>query len=150
MLVVFDIDGTLANIEHRIHHVRTKPKNWKKFREEIKNDKPYPEMRNLLMKLRAADCTILYCTGRSNEERQETTQWLSDHIYDFDLLQDHSRLYMRPDKDYRQDDIIKVELLQEIVKDHGVPDLWFDDRSRVVDAIRGQGIRVLQVAPGDF
>lgn len=30
-LICFDIDGTLANIEHRLDCVRTKPKNWKAF-----------------------------------------------------------------------------------------------------------------------
>lgn len=39
MLVVFDIDGTLANIEHRLDYVRSKPKNWKAFDAGIPNDK---------------------------------------------------------------------------------------------------------------
>jgi hypothetical protein len=39
MLIVFDIDGTLANIEHRLHHVRSKPKNWPAFDAGIPNDK---------------------------------------------------------------------------------------------------------------
>ena len=30
-VIVFDIDGTLANIEHRRAFVATKPKNWKAF-----------------------------------------------------------------------------------------------------------------------
>jgi hypothetical protein len=28
MDVIFDIDGTLADPEHRRHYVRVKPKNW--------------------------------------------------------------------------------------------------------------------------
>jgi predicted ATPase len=61
-----------------------------------------------------------------------------------------TKLYMRPAKDHRSDDIIKVELLQQIRSEFGNPHLWFDDRSRVVNAIRAEGVRVLQVAPGDF
>ena len=57
---------------------------------------------------------------------------------------------MRAEKDNRKDSIVKVELLQQIRKDYGEPFLWFDDRSQVVNAIRAQGVRVLQVAPGDF
>jgi hypothetical protein len=41
-------------------------------------------------------------------------------------------------------------LLEEIRKDFGEPWLWFDDRNRVVDAIRAQGVRVMQVCEGDF
>jgi hypothetical protein len=57
---------------------------------------------------------------------------------------------MRAEKDYRKDSIVKVELLEQIRKDFANPWLWVDDRQQVVDAIRGEGIRVLQVAPGDF
>lgn len=31
MDIIFDIDGTLADIAHRRHHVETKPKNWSAF-----------------------------------------------------------------------------------------------------------------------
>jgi hypothetical protein len=57
---------------------------------------------------------------------------------------------MRSIGDFRKDSIVKVELLQQIIYDYGKPYLWFDDRQQVVDAIRAEGVRVLQVAPGDF
>jgi hypothetical protein len=57
---------------------------------------------------------------------------------------------MRAEKDNRKDSIVKVEFLHDITRDWGWPYLWVDDRQQVVDAIREQGVRVLQVAPGDF
>ncbi len=60
------------------------------------------------------------------------------------------KLFMRSEKDYRADNIVKVELLAQIREQFGEPYLWFDDRKQVVDAIRAEGVRVLQVAPGDF
>ena len=30
-IAIFDIDGTLADISQREHHVRKQPKNWKAF-----------------------------------------------------------------------------------------------------------------------
>ena len=66
----------------------------------------------------------------------------------FDVVFD--ALYMRQQGDYRQDSIVKVELLQQIRDKYGNPYLWFDDRQQVVDAIRAAGVKVLQVAPGDF
>jgi len=59
-------------------------------------------------------------------------------------------MWMRGEKDYRSDAIVKVELLDDIKGNYGAPFLWFDDRQQVVDAIRAQGIRVMQVAPGNF
>jgi hypothetical protein len=41
-------------------------------------------------------------------------------------------------------------LLDQIRSDYGDPWLWFDDRNQVVDAIRACGVRVLQVAEGNF
>ena len=43
-VIVFDIDGTLANIEHRRSFVATKPKNWKAFNAGIVNDTPHEDL----------------------------------------------------------------------------------------------------------
>ena len=43
-VIVFDIDGTLANIEHRRAFVATKPKNWKAFNAGIVNDTPHEDI----------------------------------------------------------------------------------------------------------
>ncbi len=37
--VIFDIDGTLADVSERIHHVRKKPKNWDAFFKGMAQDK---------------------------------------------------------------------------------------------------------------
>src|SRR3954465_46256 len=40
-LVLVDMDGTLADVSHRLHHVRGgKRKNWKRFFEEMVSDRP--------------------------------------------------------------------------------------------------------------
>lgn len=31
MFIVFDLDGTLADCEHRIHHITKEPKDWRAF-----------------------------------------------------------------------------------------------------------------------
>jgi hypothetical protein len=143
-VIVFDIDGTLANIEHRRAFVATKPKNWKAFNAGIVNDTPHEDIVHLSTMLVAAGNTLLLCSGRSEDQRRETVVQMTN----FGVL--YSKLYMRPAKDHRPDDIIKVELLQQIRAEFGNPFLWFDDRTRVVNAIRAEGVRVLQVAPGDF
>ena len=143
-VIVFDIDGTLANIEHRRSFVATKPKNWKAFTAGIVNDTPHEDIVTLSSMFVACGNTLLLCSGRGEEQRDVTV----DQMNEFGVL--YSKLYMRPAKDHRPDDIIKVELLQQIREEFGNPWLWFDDRTRVVNAIRAEGVRVLQVAPGDF
>lgn len=143
-VIVFDIDGTLANIEHRRQYVATKPKNWKAFNAGIVNDTPHEDIVWLSRRLFAHNTTVILCSGRGEEQREVTEKQMKDFGVTFD------KLFMRPAGDYRQDSIVKVELLQQIRSEFGNPFLWFDDRTQVVNAIRAEGVRVLQVAPGDF
>jgi phosphoglycolate phosphatase-like HAD superfamily hydrolase len=43
-IVIFDIDGTLADVSERIHHVRKKPKNWNAFSQGMAQDKAIHSM----------------------------------------------------------------------------------------------------------
>ena len=143
-LAVFDLDGTLSNCEHRRHYVMTKPKNWPAFNRKMHLDTPYQDIILMSQILQQAGFMNVMATGRGAENREVTTKWLVEHQVPF------SKLYMRPEKDSRSDDIVKVEILNQIIDEYGKPVYWFDDRQQVVDAIRNQGIRVLQVAAGNF
>ena len=143
-VIVFDIDGTLANIEHRRAFVATKPKNWKAFNAGIPNDTPHSDIVWLAQEFMDYGHIIILCSGRGEEQREATERQMDAFRVSY------HKLFMRPAKDHRPDDVIKVELLQQIRDEYGNPFLWFDDRSRVVNAIRAEGVRVLQVAPGDF
>lgn len=143
-VIVFDIDGTLANIEHRRSFVASKPKNFKAFNAAIPQDTPHEEITFLAKTFAEQGNTVLLCSGRGEESREVTVKQMEDFGVKF------TKLFMRQHKDFRADNIVKVELLADIRKEFGEPFLWFDDRKQVVDAIRAEGVRVLQVAPGDF
>ena len=143
-IIVFDIDGTLANIEHRRGFVASKPKNFKAFNAAIPLDTPHEEIVFLAQTFAEQGHTVLLCSGRGEGERDVTVKQMNDFGVDF------LKLFMRKAGDYRKDSIVKVELLQQIREQFGEPFLWFDDRQQVVDAIRAEGIKVCQVAPGDF
>lgn len=143
-VIVFDIDGTLANIEHRRGFVASKPKNFKAFNAAIPQDTPHEEIVFLAKTFADQGHTVLLCSGRGEESRDITIDQMGNFGVRFD------KLFMRKEGDYRADNIVKVELLADIRKQFGEPYLWFDDRKQVVDAIRAEGVRVLQVAPGDF
>jgi hypothetical protein len=57
---------------------------------------------------------------------------------------------MRDDNDRRADDIVKRELLGRMRADRFNPQLAIDDRRRVVDMWRSEGLVCAQVAEGNF
>ena len=143
-VVVCDIDGTLADIQHRRHWVATKPKNWAAFNAGMTQDTVHADIVAMLDVFADRGYQIILCSGRGDETRAVTEKWLSDNDIPYQTL------FMRRAGDYRQDSIVKVELLAQIRQWHGEPWIWIDDRDQVVRAIRAQGVRVLQVAEGDF
>jgi hydroxymethylpyrimidine pyrophosphatase-like HAD family hydrolase len=146
MLICFDIDGTLANIEHRLDYVRSKPKNWKAFDAGIPNDKVNEPVASVMRSLRySSGNDIVLASGRNERSRQATEDWLRvNNLYMYD------KLYMRKADDFRSDDTVKQEMLYEIIADYGrKPDMVFDDRPRVVRMWRNNGIFVFNVYQGD-
>jgi hydroxymethylpyrimidine pyrophosphatase-like HAD family hydrolase len=147
MLIVFDIDGTLANIEHRLHHVRSKPKNWAAFDAGIPNDKVNLPVAEAFHSLRDAGHDIVFASGRNERSRDATVDWLDRKNF---WCVDSSKLYMRKADDFRSDDIVKREMLDQIITDFGKkPDMVFDDRPRVVRMWRDAGIFVFNVYQGE-
>ena len=146
MLVVFDIDGTLANIEHRLDYVRSKPKNWKAFDAGIPNDKVNRFVAEAFHSLKAAGNEIIFASGRNERSRDATMKWLQDNRF----WNYTAKLYMRKADDFRSDDIVKREILDDIIADYGrKPDMVFDDRPRVVRMWREEGIFVFNVYKGE-
>ena len=143
MIIVFDIDGTVADVAHRLHWIETKPKNWPAFYGGIPHDPEIEPLANLAREL-AKEHTLVYCTGRDEKYRASTKAWLAEHGMT------HQGLYMRPDHDHRIDSEVKHDLVQRIWSEHGRPDLVFEDRQRNVDMFRSLGLICLQVAKGDY
>lgn len=139
---IFDIDGTLADCSHRLHHIQKTPKDWTAFFAACSDDKPIPHVIELAKAL-GENNEIVFVSGRSDECRSETEGWLDKYVF-------ASLLYMRKAGDYRDDSIIKIELLAQIRADGFEPIMAFDDRMRVVAAWRHAGIPCAQVAEGDF
>ena len=145
MLVVFDIDGTLANIEHRLDYVRSKPKNWAAFDAGIPNDKVNEPVAAVFHQMVDAGHAVILASGRNERSRAATEQWFVANG-----LRGWQKLYMRKADDFRSDDIVKQEILDQIVRDFGKkPDMVFDDRPRVVRMWREAGIFVFNVYQGE-
>jgi phosphoglycolate phosphatase-like HAD superfamily hydrolase len=138
MFVVFDLDGTLANLDHRLHLSITK--DWRGFFAAVGNDKPIVHAILVAQAMWQAGHRVEIWSGRSDECRAETERWLALALVPYDAL------LMRTAGDVRPDDVIK----QEFLRGGGQPDLIFDDRDRVVAMWRSLGIPCFQVAKGDF
>ena len=141
---VFDVDGTLSDPTHRKHWISSAPKNWAAWNAAMAEDSYHADIIQFVRIAKAHGMAVVICTGREETEREVTEKWLWEGIIDY------AKLYMRKKKDYRGDDVIKRELLAEIRADGYEPVLVFDDRDRVVAMWRSEGIRCLQVAPGNF
>jgi phosphoglycolate phosphatase-like HAD superfamily hydrolase len=156
---IFDIDGTLADCSHRLHHIMKRPKDWPAFFAACTDDKPIPHMIRLAGSMLNCfhETSIIFVSGRSDECRTATAKWLSTYLPIYinwreDDLEDTGayKLYMRKAGDRRDDDVVKMELLAQVRTDGFEPIMVFEDRSRVVKAWRAAGVPCAQVADGDF
>jgi phosphoglycolate phosphatase-like HAD superfamily hydrolase len=48
-IVIFDLDGTLMNIEHRMHFIKETPKDYHAFYKACSGDTPIPQVVTMFM-----------------------------------------------------------------------------------------------------
>jgi len=141
-IVIFDIDGTLADVSHRRHHVEKKPKDWDAFFRGMSQDKAIHAIVRLCNILYASGLNVLLCSGRSEEHRSETVQWLAENGVKY------HELILRRDGDRRSDVVVKREMLTGL--DRSKILFVVEDRNGVVEMWRSEGLVCLQCAPGEF
>ena len=150
--VICDIDGTIANNDHRsgfvdrvvLAEVGNKP-DWIKYNSLMAGDMPKLKIIQVFRMLTVVQgLKGVLLTGREDVYRDVTLTWLEEHSVE------HDALYMRAAKDYRPDNIIKKELLAQAMADGFEPWLFLDDSNSVVKMWRDNGYTCLQVADGDF
>lgn len=141
-IVVFDLDGTLADISHRLHFIEKEKKDWDSFFLACSEDKPIQWICNLLYQFGVnLGFKIGICTGRSDIAKEETLNWLHKYNVFYD------ELLMRKQGDHRHDTKVKPELLK--YKPEEVF-LIIEDRSTMVKRWRELGYKVLQPFEGNF
>ena len=164
--VIFDLDGTLANIDVR-RDKSLKPNgklNWDIFAapDSITNwDTPNEPVIKMAQMFDNEGFNIFIFSGRNDRGFDATVEWLWDNKVPWDLL------VMRPDKfkdkswpiannnpatpdmRFMPDEILKKKMLDTFVDINDVF-LVVDDRDKVVKMWRDLGLNTFQVAPGDF
>jgi hypothetical protein len=132
--VVLDIDGVLADVRHRLHHLESRPKDWDSFFAAAPAD-PLLDIGADFARRASSTHVVVYLTGRPDWLRTQTQQWLDEH----NLPQ--GRLLMRPDGDRRPAAVIKLNHLRALRKELPV-DLIVDDDKAVLDVARRAGFMV--------
>jgi phosphoglycolate phosphatase-like HAD superfamily hydrolase len=144
-IVIFDIDGTLANGDHRVHHVRKKPKNWYAYNKDMHKDVPHDHVVSMYNSLKQGPYSIYIVSGREDRFRDVTEKWLKDHG-----VEGYVALYMRKAGDNRSDVIVKQEILDKYFDKSKVLCV-FDDRPRVIAMWKENGLAVFNCGDGvDF
>lgn len=150
-LVIFDLDGTLANIDARRKlSIKDNGKmDWDKFFDpaNIDLDLPNDPVIQMAQLLKDSGKTIIIFSGRSKATKDATRNWLNRNNVPFDVLK------MRPTGHpwaFMPDDKLKQTWLDDLVPDRNRIMCIFDDRDKVVKMWRNNGLTCFQVADGDF
>ncbi len=164
--IIFDLDGTLANIDvRRTKSLKPNGKlNWDIFASPTSImdwDTPNLPVIKMAQLFKKDGFKIVIFSGRNDRSFFSTKDWLKINRVPFDLL------VMRPDKfksdswpiadgnpatpdmRFMPDEILKKAMLDTFVD---IDDVFLvvDDRDKVVKMWRDLGLNVFQVAPGDF
>ena len=169
--IIFDLDGTLAIIDKRrilagktVDGVPTDKMDWDVFFDPdnvLNLDEPNPPVIKMAQMFDNDGFNIVIFSGRNDRSWDATVEWLWDNKVPWDLL------VMRPDKfkdkswpiaknnpatpdmRFMPDEILKKKMLDTFVDKDDVL-MCVDDRQKVVDMWRDEGLTCFQVAPGDF
>lgn len=142
--IIVDIDGTLAHMTGR------SPFDYTQVSTDVVDENVADIVRKYAAHDVIPDTYIVIVSGRDVTCLGDTTQWLADNNIPYD------EIYMRDpnlvdEKGNKLDDtVIKKNIYEELIKPRFNVRFVLDDRDRVVKMWREQGLKVLQVAEGDF
>ncbi len=157
--IVMDIDGVLADNDHRLHHIlnedgsRRSHPDWKSFYRESEKDEVIPEGKLLLVALCQARIQdgfrMAFLSGRSESYRCLTVEWLWDKGIAYASAQTNP-LFLRPDGDHRPDYVFKGQILERLRQAGNEIVLIVDDSQAVVDEAVRLGFTALHFRrPGE-
>lgn len=127
--VIFDLDGTLANLDHRLPLLKSH--GWPEFFNEMGGDTLYPETAEI-MRLLDTLHDVLIVTGRPRKYMTQCLDWLNK-LVGWGMKFGPSDIFMREDNDHRPDSVVKQEILDKIQSMGYKVEMVFDDNPHVLD-----------------
>lgn len=150
-IVIFDLDGVIADVRHRVHFIdRTISRednhgikvvghhpDWDKFFKACPDDVPNKDMVDLLKIFVDWGHKIYILSGRSASVKKETLEWFSRYIIPFDFM------FLRPVENYEIDFRLKSRWINKIIELEGLDKIFmaFDDNVKNVEIFRNAGIQ---------
>ena len=146
---IFDVDGTLANVDSILHYVVNKDresesfkKDFNKFHGESINVPPHFDAAQMLWDAKYDQLDILVVTARKEEWRAHTAYWLKKHNLS------HDALFMRGNKDNRPDYEVKKDILEHI-RLFWEPIHAVDDNPKIIKLWEENGIPTTKIGTWD-
>jgi len=155
-IYVFDMDGTICDSTHRHHYLqsvdadgnivpRRGGKDWDSFFTAQKDDVLYPPIAGIMEALLSNLKIVIVLTARPESQRSESVRWLKEWSVPYHAL------FMRPEGNRTDDNDLKPKQLHTYLGTHvSRVATIFEDRRRIVHALRHHGFHVCHVAEGDF
>jgi uncharacterized HAD superfamily protein len=139
---IYDVDGTLANVDPYLHYVRGPNRDYEAFHEASIGALPNIEVVEMLNNAVADNHSILIVTSRKDKWRGLTSMWLAKNN-----LTSHA-LFMRADDDNRPDYEAKKDMLDKINK-HWLVLHAVDDNPNVIKLWQDHGIPTTKIGTWD-
>ena len=134
-VAVFDIDGVLADVRHRLPHISGPRRDWDGFFAAVGDDPVLAPGVEAVREAVADGLSIVYLTGRPERCRRDTVQWLAEHGLP------EGTLIMRADSDRRPARVLKPGALRGLVSRARVV-FVVDDDPEVAKSVAAAGFTV--------
>lgn len=130
-LAVIDVDGVVADVRHRLHHIEGRPRDWRAFFAAAADDPPLAAGVELAKEL-GRDHDVIWLSGRPKRLAGVTRRWLASHGLP------EGQLVLRPNGDFRPAAVLKAEEIRKAATGRTVA-VVVDDDPAVVAALRADG-----------
>lgn len=145
--IILDMDGTLVDVSSIRYFVNERDpkfsgkKLWNRFHGGAIDCPPIEEAVDEYVKAKSQGWAILIVTARREVWSMATLLWLKENDIE------HDELYMRPNRDFRKDYLVKRDILDQIRRDGYEPVLAVDDNPAVISLWEENDIPVVLI-PG--
>jgi hypothetical protein len=139
---IYDVDGTLANVDPFLHFIRGDKKSYDAFHSASLHAIPNMNVLEMLNNSVSDGHSVLIVTSRKEKYRSLTSMWLAKNN-----IRSHA-LFMRADDDNRPDYEAKKDMLNKIAK------LWdvthaIDDNPNVIRLWEDNNIPTTKIGTWD-
>lgn len=141
--VLCDIDGTIADCEHRRHYVQQDPKDWKSFFAEMDKDMPRLNVLQTVQDYKDRGHEVILLTARPDDYREVTEKWVKTHTNINPMT-----IIMRHSGDTRPDVEVKQQMFDKYFKDKYEIATMIDDRPSVIRMWKENNVPVIDVGDG--